>query len=187
MPRKESEAVREGNGPVPQQKEFGSGQPTLGDVYRRIEELLGRWWMAEQMRLEDKRVANLEQDARQSHLAMEVDEPADTKTRERTEGTVKAVQVMHGNSFSASRVDPGPKTNSTSFGVKARPPALPCRDGVVVENGAAAPKSCLSPFLEIRTTTAAGGLLPTGKTSTPTRTTFDYSTLWFCQIKKNAF
>ena len=28
MPRNESEAVPEGNGPVPQQEEFGSGEPT---------------------------------------------------------------------------------------------------------------------------------------------------------------
>ena len=35
MPRKESEAVHAGNGPIPQQEEFGSGQPTLlADVYR---------------------------------------------------------------------------------------------------------------------------------------------------------
>ena len=34
MPREQSEAVPEGNGPVPQQKEFRSGQPTLADVYR---------------------------------------------------------------------------------------------------------------------------------------------------------
>ena len=33
MPRKEGEAVREGNGPVPQHEEFGSDQPTLADVY----------------------------------------------------------------------------------------------------------------------------------------------------------
>ena len=38
MPRKESEAVPESNGPVPQQEEFGSGQPTLADVYRRFKE-----------------------------------------------------------------------------------------------------------------------------------------------------
>ena len=31
MARKESEAVTEGNGPVPQQEEFGSGEPTLAD------------------------------------------------------------------------------------------------------------------------------------------------------------
>ena len=36
MLRKESEAVPEGNGPVPQQEELESGQPTLEDVYRRI-------------------------------------------------------------------------------------------------------------------------------------------------------
>ena len=108
MPRKESEAVSEGNGPVPQQEEFGSGQPPLEDVYRRIEELLGRWWMAEQMRLKDQGVASLEQDTWQPRLAMEADGPADTKTRERTKGASKAVQAMHGDSFSASWVDPGP-------------------------------------------------------------------------------
>ena len=32
MLRKESEAVPEGNGPVPQREEFGSGQPTLEEV-----------------------------------------------------------------------------------------------------------------------------------------------------------
>ena len=32
MPRTESEAVPEGNGPVPHQDEFGSGEPTLADV-----------------------------------------------------------------------------------------------------------------------------------------------------------
>ena len=54
---------------------------------------------------------------------MGADGQADKKTRERTEGAAKAVQAMHGDSFSASRVDPGPKTNSTCFGVKR--PNLP--------------------------------------------------------------
>ena len=31
-----------GNGPVPQQDEFGSDQPTLADVYRMMEELFDR-------------------------------------------------------------------------------------------------------------------------------------------------
>ena len=105
-----------------------------------------------------------------------------TKTRERTESAVKVVQAMHEDSFSANRVDPDPIC-STSFGVKDEPPALPCRDDVVVENGAAAPKSCLSP-LEMLSTTAAGGLLPTGETSTATSTTFDHSTLWFSLIEE---
>ena len=38
MPRKESEVVPEGNRPVHQREEFGSGQPTLEDVYRVLEE-----------------------------------------------------------------------------------------------------------------------------------------------------
>ena len=38
MPRKESEAVPEGNSPVPQQEEFGSGEPTVADVYRLFKE-----------------------------------------------------------------------------------------------------------------------------------------------------
>ena len=42
MPRKESEAIFEGIGPVPQQEEFGSGEPTLADVYRLFEERFDR-------------------------------------------------------------------------------------------------------------------------------------------------
>ena len=116
----------------------------------------------DEMRGTNQYVASLEQDTRQPSLAMEADGPADKKTRERTEGAAKAVHAMHGDSVSANRVQAGPKTISISFGVKAEPPALPCRDDLLVENGAAAPKSCLSP-LERRSPTAAGGLLPTGK------------------------
>ena len=53
-------------------------------------------------------------------------------------------------------------------------PALPRRDGVLVNKGAAAPKSCLSP-VEMRTLTAAGGLLPAGTASTSMRTIFPRS------------
>ena len=42
MPRTESEAVIEDNGPAPQQEEFESGQPTLADVYRGFEEIFER-------------------------------------------------------------------------------------------------------------------------------------------------
>ena len=126
----------------------------------------------------DQRLASLEHDTWLSRLAMEADVPADEKTHERTEGAATAVQTIHGDSCSAKRVQDDPKS-STIFDVKAEPPALPCRDDVLVENGAAAPKSYLSP-LEMRTPRAAGDLLPTGKTSTATRTTFDQSTLWLC-------
>ena len=117
----------------------------------------------------DQLVASLEQDARQPILAMEADGQADTKTCERTGGAAKAVQAKHGDSCTAQKAQDGPKT-SICFGANVEPPALPYRDDVAVENGAAAPKLCLSP-LEMRTTTAGGGLLLTGETSTPTRNT----------------
>ena len=130
-----------------------------------------------------QRVASQEQDARQPCLAMEADGPANTKTRERTEGAATAVQAMHGDSLSACRVEYGPKSNSTSFGMMAEPPALPCRDDAVVESGDAAPKSCL-PSLEMPTTIATNGLLPTGKTSTATETTSNKPLLQFNPIEE---
>ena len=101
------------------------------------------------------RLTRLEHEARQTRLAMEAGGPANTKTQERTEGVAKAVQTKHGDSCTAYRVQDGRKI-STCFGVMAEPPALLCRDDAVVENGAAAPKSCL-PSLEMRSPTAADG------------------------------
>ena len=188
MPRKESEAAPEGNCPVLQQEEFGSGQPMMEDIYRIMKEALDRWdrkldEISDVMRVTDQHVTSLEYGARQPRLAMEADGPANTKTRERTEGAATVVQAMHGDSCTtAQKVQDGPKT-STSFGVKHEPPALPCRDDVVVKNGDAAPKSCL-PSLEMRTTTAASGLVPTGKTSTATETNFNQQPLWFSSIEE---
>ena len=93
-----------------------------------------------------------------------------TQTRERTGGAATAVQVTHGDSCSATRIDPGPKT-LTCFGMMAEPPDLPLRDDVLVENGDASLKLCLS-SLEMRPPSAAGGLLITGETSTATKITF---------------
>ena len=123
-------------------------------------------------------MASLEHDARQPRFAMEAGGQADTKTRQRTEDAAKTVQAMHGDSVSANRVDPDPMC-STTFGVKVEPHALPCRDDGLAENGAAVPKSCLS-HLEMRSPTAAGGLLPAGMATTATRTTFHQLPLWFC-------
>ena len=89
---------------------------------------------------------------------------------------------MHGHSFSAKRIQDGPKS-STTFGEKVEPSALPCRDDVLVENGATTPKLCLSP-LEMRPPTTAGGLLPTGKPSTMTRITFYQPHLRFCPTEE---
>ena len=146
MPRKESEAVPKDNGPILQQEEFGSGQPTMEYVYQMMKEAFDRWDRKldeisdkmeehiEERTSNDPRLTHLEHGARQPRLAMEVDGHANTKTRERTEGAATAVQAMRGDNFSARRVEPGPNTISTSFGVKAEPPALPCRDDVVVES-----------------------------------------------------
>ena len=67
----------------------------------------------------EQHLASLEQDARQPRLAMAADGPADTKTRERTEGAAVALQATHGVRCSANRLDSGPKINSTSFDMKA--------------------------------------------------------------------
>ena len=123
------------------------------------------------LRSMDQHLTRLEQETRQPPLTMGGDEPADTKTRERTEGAAKAVQAEHRDSCTAQRVQKGPKT-STCFGVMAEHPDLPCRDDVVVKNGAAAPKSCLPP-LERRSPTAAEGLLPIGEASIATMTTYN--------------
>ena len=132
MPRKESEAVPEGNGPIPQDV----GKMVTWEELRRV---VKKTWgealkeIKEGSRSMNERVARLEQDARQPHLAMEADGPTDTKTREHTEGAAKAVQAKHRDSCTAQRVQDGPKI-STCFGVMAEPPALPCRDDVLVEN-----------------------------------------------------
>ena len=104
---------------------------------------------------------------------MEADGPANTKIRNARRAPLLQylVQAMRGDSFSACRVNPGPNINSTSFGMKVEPPALPCRNDIVVESGDAAPKLCL-PFLHICSPTAADGIVPTGKTSTTTEITF---------------
>ena len=127
--------------------------------------------MTEDWQSIDQHVASLEYDARQPRLAMVADGQTNTKTHERTEGAAKVVQAKHEDSCTAQRVQDRPKT-STCFGMMAELPDLPCREDVLVENGASAPRSCL-PSLEMRTATAAGGLLPTGETSTATKIAFN--------------
>ena len=106
----------------------------------------------------------------------------DTKTRKRTEDAARD-RAKHGDSCSAKRVDDGP-TRSTSFSMTAEPPALPCRDTVLVDNGVEGPTPCLSP-VEMRTLPiAAGGLLPAGTASTATRTIFHLPPLWFYPTKE---
>ena len=115
---------------------------------------------------------------------MEADGPANTKTRERTEGAATAVQAMHGDSCSADRVDPDPMCSTSSGDDCTGPPAPLCSgENAFVDDRAAAPKSCL-PSLEMRSPSAAGGLLPTGEASTTTKITFNKPPLRFCSTEE---
>ena len=106
--------------------------------------------------------------------------PADDKTHERPEGAAKAVQPMHGDSVFANMVDPDPESYTSFGGDSTKPPAFLCsRDDSLVGNGAAAPKSCLSP-LEMRSLIATGGVLAAGEASTTTRITFYQPLVRFC-------
>ena len=159
MSLKESEAVPEGNGPSPSKKTSGLVNPRwrmYTDFLKKDSIDSTKYWTAVSidrrkcwMKSSWMKSSSLEHDARQSRLAMEVDGPANTKTRERTEGAATAVQAMSGDSFSARRVAPDPKTNSISVGMMTEPPALPCRDDILVENGDVSPKPCF-PILEMR-------------------------------------
>ena len=109
MPRKDCEAVPEGNCPIPQQEGFESGEPSLADIHRlrvekfdRMTSYSDRWnikldEISDEMRKTDQHVTRLEHETRQPRLAMEADRHADTKTRERTEGAATAVQAMRGD------------------------------------------------------------------------------------------
>ena len=199
MLRKASKAVPESNGPVPQKKELESDQLTMGDVYRLLVERFDRQLeimdsrfdrmddrldkkldeISEEMSNMDQHLTRLEHGARQPCLAMEEDGQANTKTRERTEGAAIAVQAMRGDCVSARRVEPGPTTKSTSSGVKAESSALPCRDDSVVECGSTASELCF-PSMEKRSSTAAGGLVPTGDAFKASETTLNEPPLRFC-------
>ena len=181
MLRKKSKAVPEGNDPIPQDACVMQGGITPEEIRRVMSETMGNALeeFKEGMRRVNQRLVSLEQDARQARFAMKADVTANKKTRERTEVAVAAVQVKYGDSCSAKKAQAGP----TSFGVKAEPPAIPRRDDVLVDNGAAVPKSCVSP-LEIHTPTAAGGLLLASKPSTTTKITYNQPRHRICPTKE---
>ena len=155
----------------------------LEEGFRKIDSYLDQMIsklkdITDEKRSMDQHETSLEHDARQPRLAMERDRRANTKTCKRTEGAATAEQAMRRDNVSARRIEPGPKNNSTSVGILAEPPALPCRNDIPVENGDASPKSCL-PFLEMRSPSAAGGLLSTGEASTATGANFNKPPLRF--------
>ena len=122
----------------------------------------------------DQRLTRLEHDARQSRLTMEADGPVDTKTRERRAPLPQFKRCMEIAVLPTGLI---PTRCVLPASVMTAPDCS--GENAMVDNGSAAPKSCLPP-LEMRTTTAAGGLLPTGETSTATKTTFDHPNLRLC-------
>ena len=112
---------------------------------------------------------------------MEVDVKSDSTTRKRTEDAA-ADQVICGDNFSA-QVDPNPMCLTSFHDEFTEPLALPCRDDALVDKGAVVPKPCLSP-VEMRTVTAAGGLLPASTALSATRVNFHQPPLWFYPIKE---
>ena len=118
--------------------------------------------MGEEALNTNQRHAELQHQAHQPRLAMMADVQEDKKTRESTEDF--AQDGILGD-ISSDRVhDP---TRLTSFGDinYTEPPALPCRDDALVNQGHEVAKPCLSP-VEIRKSTSAGSFLHAGAAST---------------------
>ena len=102
MPQNRSRAVREGNGAFPPPDEFGSGEPTMVELYRILEETFDRMdkkidrmtscfdrrlnKLIGKTRETKQRLADLQDQAQQSRLATKADVDPDTKTCKRTRG-----------------------------------------------------------------------------------------------------
>ena len=114
--------------------------------------------MVKETRNTNQRRAGLQHQAQQPRLAIKADVLDDKKTRESTEDFAQDGRLRD---ISSDRVhDP---MRLTSFGDKrhTEPPAIPCRDNALVNQGQEIAKPCLSP-LEIRKSTPAGSLLHAG-------------------------
>ena len=117
----------------------------------------------ETMRATNQRLVDLQHEAQQPRLVTEEDVQPNIKIRKRTEDA-GADRVKNGD-ISFARVDDS-LTSLTSFDMLAeRPALLMFRDDVLVDKVTEAPKPCLPP-VEMRTPTAADGLLPAGTTYT---------------------
>ena len=97
--------------------------------------LCQRFEDTEEKNTNNQRLAGLQHQAQQPHLATEADVKTDTKTRERTEGAVED-RVKHEDTSSA-RVDHDPMRQTNSDDDCTESPALPiCRDDDLVDEGA---------------------------------------------------
>ena len=114
------------------------------------------------MRATNQRLADLQHLGQQPRLATEADVEPDAKTHTHTEGAA-ADRVKHGDSSSSARVDHDPMRLASFDDDSTEPLAFSMiyRDEAPVDEGAEAPKPCLSPG-EMNTTTTAGGSPATG-------------------------
>ena len=180
MSRNRSKAVPEGNGPVLHYYEVGSGESTMADLYRTLEEnfdimdnnldrMSSRFdrqenksvELTEEMRATNQRQAGPWHGAQQPRLATDV-EP-ETKTRKCTEN-VTADRSKNGDKSSA-RFDDGP-TALTSFGMTAEQLAPEkCIGDALVNKGAEVPKPHRPP-MDRMLSSATDGLLTIGAAST---------------------
>ena len=91
-----------------------------------------------------QRSASLKPDARQRRLVTEADVPKDTKTRQRMEDVAAERVISEDNS--SAQIDPDPICLTSSGNDSTGPTALVCsRDDALVNNGAVAPRPCISP------------------------------------------
>ena len=120
--------------------------------------------MVKEVRNNNQRPARLQQlQAQQSRLAVRADAFEDKKTcKSRQDFTPDG----RWGDISSDRVHDGPmRLTSLSNQEYIEPPALPCGDDALVNQGAEAPMPCLSP-VEIRKSTTAGSVLHAGSAST---------------------
>ena len=118
--------------------------------------------MVKDVRNTNQRRAGLQYQAQQPRLGMEADVLEDKKTGESTENFAENGRL---GDISSDRVsDP---MRWTSFGDQGytEPPALPCRDDALANQGHEVAKPCFSP-VEMRKSTSAGSLLHAGAGST---------------------
>ena len=118
--------------------------------------------MGKEARKTNQRHAGRQHQAQQPRLAMKADVQEDKKTRECTEDFAQDGRL---GDISSDRAH-GPM-RLTSFGDQdyTEPPAVPCRDDALFNQGREVAKPCLSP-VEMRKSSSAGSLLHAGAAST---------------------
>ena len=171
MPR--TNVLSAGKGHVASQNE--SGPPTMMELFtiitKKFEEVNMKFEelhsklddMVKEIRNTNQRCAGLQQlQAQQPRLAVKADVLEDKKTR-KSRGDFAPDGRLE--DISSGRVYDSMRLTSFDDQEYIEPPALPCRDNALINQGHEVPKPCLSP-VEMRKSTPAGGLLHAGSAST---------------------